>query len=68
MQATPSGAPDGWHWADDTWEGWLPTPAFAPSDALDRDIVFRFFWFFSVFECALKRGLNRTGFTGGSIL
>lgn len=26
-----------------------------PPDALDRDLVFRFFWKFSVFECAMKR-------------
>lgn len=26
-----------------------------PPDALDRDLVFEFFWRFSVFECALKR-------------
>ena len=26
-----------------------------PPDALDRDLVFEFFWKFSVFECALKR-------------
>ncbi|HEY5056467.1 MAG TPA: hypothetical protein VII58_09915 [Acidobacteriaceae bacterium] len=27
-----------------------------PPDALDRNLVFDFFWKFSVFECALKRG------------
>ncbi len=26
-----------------------------PPDALDKDLVFEFFWKFSVFECALKR-------------
>lgn len=27
-----------------------------PPQALDRDLLFDFFWTFSVFECALKRG------------
>jgi hypothetical protein len=26
-----------------------------PSDSLDRELVFEFFWKFSPFECALKR-------------
>jgi hypothetical protein len=30
-------------------------PYDAPPDLLDRDLVFDFFWKFSVFECALKR-------------
>ena len=31
-------------------------PAFVlPPNSLDRDLVFEFFWKFSVFECALKR-------------
>ncbi len=33
-----------------------------PPDGLDRDLVLRFFWKFSAFECALKReGFLRTG-------
>jgi len=33
-----------------------------PPDALDRDLVFDFFWRFSTFECALKReGFLRVG-------
>jgi hypothetical protein len=27
-----------------------------PPDALDRNLVFNFFWTFSAFDCALKRG------------
>ena len=38
-----------------------------PPDALDRDLVFDFFWKFSVFECALKReGFLREGFNGAA--
>ncbi len=34
----------------------------APPDLLNRDLVFAFFWRFSVFECALKReGFLRKG-------
>ena len=38
-----------------------------PPTSLDHDLVFKFFWKFSVFECALKReGFLRTGLNNGA--
>lgn len=47
----------------------MPMRYDAPPDSLDRDLVFNFFWKFSVFECALKREgfLQTTGQNNAAI-